>query len=358
MDQQGIRYNNSFINVDEIKEPGFFEGKEEWERTLFEFVLDWFSTSDSIVQKTSGSTGEPKLIGLKKKAMTASALKTIQYLGLNSGNTCWLCLPVEYIAGKMMVVRAITAGLNLVATVPAGTPEIPDQEIDFVAMVPLQVDNLIEKKAELGRIRKIIIGGSSIGYNLERKIQQISSMVYATYGMTETCSHIALQRMNGPNPDSNFLLLPGIGVYVNKNGCLVIDAPEFSDLLIVTSDRAEMSSNNGFRILGRVDDIINSGGIKISPELLEKEISRIINCECLIVPFPDGKLGQKAVLVLEKTDQNVCKGEKAIWLALKKNLKKHEVPKSLIWIDLYARKENFKIDRTKTKWMLLENIGC
>jgi len=355
MNPQGILYNHRFVGLDEIKMPGFLEKKEEWEKKLFEFVLNWFDNSDCIVQKTSGSTGEPKLIGLKKRDMTTSALKTIQYFGLKKGDTCWLCLPIDYIAGKMMVVRALIAGLNLLATPPDGLPKIPGVTIDFVALVPLQIDNLLDNRTDLSQLRKIIIGGSSIGYNLERKIQQLDSEVYATYGMTETCSHIALQRINGHEPDSCFVPLPGVGVHVDERGCLVIEVPELSSVKIITSDLAEVSER-GFRILGRADHVINSGGIKISPELLEKEISRIIGRECLVIPFPDDKLGQKAVLVVEKTNDNLWVDDKILWETLKRDLKKYEVPKMLIQLDGFVRKENFKIDRMATLRTILENF--
>ncbi len=348
MKQKGILYNNGFITVDDIEKHGFFEGRNEWERKLFGFVVDWFSNSDCVMQKTSGSTGKPKLIGLKKKAMTASALKTIHRLGLKQGDTCWLCLPVEYIAGKMMVVRAITAGMNLLATAPGGTPEIPDQTIDFAALVPLQLDNLLDKTADLSQIRRIIIGGSSVGYNLKKKIQHLNSEVYSTYGMTETCSHIALQRINGLQPDAFYVPLPGVMVYIDGHGCLVIEAPELLPSSIVTTDLAEVNARNGFKILGRADNVINSGGIKILPEPLENEISQVIDRECLIVPFPDDKLGQKVVLVLEKTALHRFADEKALWMALKTNLKKYEVPKQLIRVDGFVRKDNYKIDRLAT----------
>lgn len=304
------------------------------------------------LQKTSGSTGKPKTIRLKKSAMEASAKKTLAYFNLNEGDTALLCLPIDYIAGKMMVVRAMVGGLNLLEIEPKGTPEIPDQIIHFAAMVPIQVQNLIDSGYDFKNIKTLIIGGASVSYNLLKAIQNIPTAVYATYGMTETYSHIALQRLNGPNPDNCFHLLEGFSISVNKKGCLVIDAPEFSDKPIVTTDLAEIVSPTGFRWLGRADNVINSGGLKISPEELEAELSELLSAECLVVPLPDEKLGQKAVLVLE----NVYKDKNIDIQRIEKLVGKHITPKKVFYINSFPRNESMKIDRKKTIEILMKKM--
>lgn len=276
--------------------------------------------------------------------MVASAKKTLAYFNLQKGDTVLLCLPIDYIAGKMMVVRANVGDLNLLEIEPKGTPDIPDQTIHFAAMVPIQVQNLIDSGYEFQNIKTLIIGGASVSYNLLKAIQKLSTAVYATYGMTETYSHIALQRLNGSNPDSCFQLLDGFSISVNEKGCLVIDAPEFSDEPIVTTDLVDILSPKKFRWLGRADNVINSGGLKISPEELESKISKIIGDECLVVPLPDEKLGQKAVLVLERKNSQKPIDMGAIGI----NLGKHKAPKLVYYIDSFPRNESMKIDRKKT----------
>lgn len=296
------------------------------------------------LQKTSGSTGEPKTIKLKESAMIASARKTLKYFNLQKGDTALLCLPANYIAGKMMLVRALVGGLNLLEIEPKGRPVIPNQIIHFAAMVPLQVQNLIDSGYDFTNIKNMIIGGATVNYKLSQAIKKLPNAVYATYGMTETYSHIALQRLNGSKPESCFKLLEGIAVSTNEKGCLVIDAPEFSDKPIVTTDLVEILSPNEFRWLGRADNVINSGGIKILPEELEVIISEQLNSECLVVPVPDDILGYKVMLVLENVTHPKCVDMQAITLAVGK----HRAPKAVCYIDRFPRNESMKIDRKKT----------
>jgi len=342
MKLQNFTIDNQLISISGIEELLNLGLLPEWKSKVLLFILDWVNDDDFILQKTSGSTGEPKEIQLKKSAMIASAQKTIDFFQLKPNDTAWLCLPIEYIAGKMMVVRAIVGKLNLLISEPSGTPEIPDRPIDFTAMVPLQIQKLIDSKADFTRLRKLIIGGAAINFKLNQLLQTISPEVFATYGMTETCSHIALQRINGEKPDLLFNLLPGISISKNDKGCLLIDAPELTDFPIQTTDLVEIISPTEFRWLGRADNVINTGGIKVSPEVLEKQISQIIGSDCLIIPQQDERLGQKLVLVLEKSSNRTSE----VISQLKKVLEKHLCPKSVCFIDSFPRKDSMKIDRS------------
>ena len=299
---------------------------------------------DFLLQKTSGSTGEPKTIQLNESAMIASASKTLNFFNLKEGDTALLCLPANYIAGKMMIVRALVGGLNLLEIEPKGIPDIPEKTIHFAAMVPMQVQNLIDSGYDFANIKNLIIGGATVNFKLCQDIQKLPCTVYATYGMTETYSHIALQQLNGSKPDSCFRLLDGFAISTNEKGCLVIDAPEFSNEPIVTTDLVEIISPNEFRLLGRADNVINSGGIKILPEELEAIISKQLNTECLVVPVPDDKLGQKAILVLEKASHYKNIDLQAINL----HFEKHKIPKAVYYIDVFPRNKSMKIDRKKT----------
>lgn len=343
--EQTITINGENWGTARLKQK--FSGKPlpEWESKIYRFILNWFDNSGYILQKTSGSTGEPKEIKLKKSAMTRSAKATLGFFHLQPGNTAWLCLPVDYIAGKMMVVRAIEGKLNLIITEPEGTPIIPVQPIDFTAMVPLQLKKLIREKADFFNIRKLIVGGAPVDFLSQKALQTIPSEVFATYGMTETCSHIALQRLNGTNPDWHFHLLEGITVSTNAENCLVINAPGITDQTLETTDIAEIISPTEFRILGRTDNVINSGGIKISPENLEKKITQLIDCDCIVTFKTDSLLGQKLVLVIEKVSTKCT--EQQILDQLKPALPKYEIPKEVIFIDQFPRNQSLKIDRKK-----------
>jgi O-succinylbenzoic acid--CoA ligase len=274
----------------------------EWERELYVFLNEWFSDSDFVWAQTSGSTGEQKPIKLPKSVMIRSAKRTIEYFGLQSGSQLLLSLPCRYIAGKMMVVRAIVGQMNLIAIDPSTDFEfLQNESFDFGAMVPNQVFKLMEQssgKEKLQNIRNLLVGGSAISTALETQISGLSSRVVSTYGMTETASHIAIRELSGDRKSDYYQCLPGISVSLTENDCLQIHLPEFGEPL-QSNDLAELQSPACFRILGRVDSVIISGGIKYSPEVMEKKLEGIIAQRFVISSLPDEKLGEKLVLVIE-----------------------------------------------------------
>lgn len=274
----------------------------EWERELYVFLNEWFSDSDFVWAQTSGSTGEPKPIELQKSVMIRSAERTIEYFGLQSGTRLLLSLPCRYIAGKMMVVRAIVGQMNLIAIDPSTDFEfLQNESFDFGAMVPNQVFKLLGQpsgKEKLQNIRNLLVGGSAISTALETQISGLSSRIVSTYGMTETASHIAIRELSGDRKSDYYQCLPGISVSLTEKGCLQIHLPEFGEPM-QTNDLAELQSATCFRILGRVDSVIISGGIKYSPEVLEKKLEGIIAQRFVISSLPNEKLGEKLVLVIE-----------------------------------------------------------
>jgi O-succinylbenzoic acid--CoA ligase len=297
-----IILNNQTISIDLVADRLSSPDLSEWERELYFFLNEWFSDSDFVRAQTSGSTGEPKPIELPKSVMIRSAKRTIDYFGLQAGNRLLLSLPSRYIAGKMMVVRAIVGQMNLIAVDPSTDFEfLQNESFDFGAMVPNQVFKLLEQpsgKEKLQNIRNLLVGGSALSTVLETQISGLSSRVVSTYGMTETASHIAIRELSGDSKSDYYHCLPGISVSLTEKDCLQIHLPEFNGPL-QTNDLAELQSATCFRILGRVDSVIISGGIKYSPEVLEKKLEGIIAQRFVISSLPDEKLGEKLVLVIE-----------------------------------------------------------
>lgn len=243
---------------------------------------------------------------VEKRRMEASARITCRFLGLHEGETALLCLPLDYIAGKMMVVRAQTCQLHLISITPDGHPMATDcGPVDFAAMVPLQVWNSLQDPLQASRIRAIrhlIIGGGAVDANLAAALADFPNAVWSTYGMTETLSHIALRRLNGPERSDWYSPLEGVNVSVNADGCLVINAPAVHDGLLVTNDLAEIDGNR-FRILGRKDNVICSGGIKIQIEEVEALLRPHLSMPFMITKIPDTRLGQQMVLLTEDADR-------------------------------------------------------
>ena len=249
--------------------------------------------------KTSGSTGEPKRMRVEKCRMLNSARITCDFLGLKRGDTALLCLSTEYIAGKMMVVRALERGMKLVSIEPQGCPEW-EGTVDLAAMVPLQVWNLLHQcPSRLTHIRHLLIGGGAIDERLEEALQDLPNAVWSTYGMTETLSHIALRRLNGPTANSWYTPFDGVTLSQTEEGCLVIEAPAVHDGQLITNDMVELRSDGCFRILGRKDNVICSGGVKIQMEEVERLLRPHLPIPYMITRAKDERLGETVVLLME-----------------------------------------------------------
>lgn len=277
--------------------------------SLDEFLEEWNNPSPYVHVQTSGSTGAPKPMLVEKQRMLNSARITCDFLGLREGDTALLCMSLDYIAGKMMVVRSIERGLKLTTVAPSGHPlSTPHSPLDFAAMVPMQVYNSLqvpEEKERLMRIRHLIIGGGAIDDALAAALRTFPNHVWSTYGMTETLSHIALRRLNGPEASEWYTPFPSVKVSLNEDHCLVIDAPLVCATRLVTNDIAELSSGSvpsmKFRILGRKDNVICSGGIKIQIEEVERQLRPHLQAPFLITKRPDAKFGEVVVLLTEGT---------------------------------------------------------
>ena len=270
---------------------------------LKEFLAEWHNDSPTVLVHTSGSTGKPKPMWVEKRRMEASARMTCDFLGLREGDTALLCLPLDYIAGKMVVVRSLVRGLRLVCVEPSGEPlGTETEQIDFAAMVPMQVWNSLrvpEQRERLMQIRQLIIGGGAIDDALARALVDFPNQIWSTYGMTETLSHIALRRLNGPETSEWYTPFAGVTLSQTAEGCLVIDAPAVHDGQLITNDIAELANDGRFKILGRKDNVICSGGLKIQAEEVERLLSAHLREPFIITKRRDEKFGEVAVLLTE-----------------------------------------------------------
>ena len=250
---------------------------------------------------------------VEKRRMEASARMTCDFLGLRGGDTALLCMSLDYIAGKMMVVRSLVRGLRLITVEPSGHPLAGVAgQLDFAAMVPMQVWNSLqvaEERERLMTIGNLIIGGGAIDDRLAHELAGFPNRVWSTYGMTETLSHIALRRLSGPEATEWYTPLPGVSLTLTEDGCLVIDAPTVHDGRLVTNDIAEMAPDGRFKILGRKDNVICTGGIKIQAEEVERLLRAHLREPFVITKRRDEKFGEVVVLLTEgdvDTARDVC----------------------------------------------------
>lgn len=270
-----------------IKEGDYFE------KPLGIFILDWFDPKSYIEMNTSGSTGIPKIIRVEKQAMVNSALATGDFFDLQPGKRILHCLPTNYVAGKMMFVRAFILGLDMDFVAPSSHPlENVKGNYDFCGMVPLQAKNSL---SELGRFKKLIVGGAKVNKSLAQELVKLPGEIYETYGMTETITHIAAKRIG----EEAFKVLPNVKISADDRHCLVIDAHRISGEKIITNDLVDLVSDTKFIWKGRIDTVINSGGIKLIPEQIEEKLATSIPRRFFVYGEADETLGEKLVLYVE-----------------------------------------------------------
>lgn len=349
-----FKLNGKSYSSQELKEVAYSLVKEgeSFEISIGDFLLDWLNTSKVLTVFTSGSTGQPKEIELQKKQMANSALATGIFFNLNSGDSTLLCLPCNFIAGKMMLVRAMILGLELDYIAPNSNPlSGVSREYDFAAMIPLQAQNSIK---ELNSLKKLLIGGAKVGQDLIIKLLNVNTVVYETYGMTETITHIAAKKLNhnSTEVESYFKVLPSISIAKDARDCLVITAPKISHEKVITNDLVELVSEKEFKWLGRYDSIVNSGGIKLIPEQIEFKLAEVVKNRFFIAGIPDETLGEKLVLVVEG---EVNKSSINSKMSTLNKLSKFEIPKTIISVEKFMESANGKVLRSMTLAATLDN---
>lgn len=314
----------------------FIKEGDEYEKHIGEFLLEWLDDDLDIEVQTSGTTGVPKVIRLKKLAMIQSAIATGDFFNLAPGDKALLCLSAKYIAGKMMLVRAMILGLELdITTIDSKPLKYRDKQYDFAAMVPIQVENSLKK---LQNIEKVIIGGATLSQSLIAKLKKLKkTKAYETYGMTETITHVAVRKIG----EITFKTLPNINVSKDARDCLVIEAPKIMEEKVITNDIVDVINEHEFLWLGRYDNVINSGGVKLFPEQIEAKLQEVIADRFFIASEKDEKLGEKLILVIEAK-------EKEVDLNIFDSLDKFEKPKEIYFVPKFVETKTGKVNRLKT----------
>ncbi len=337
-----FKLNGFHLNADDLARIAysFIKEGEPFEKPVGDFLLDWLDHRDYIEMQTSGTTGLPKMIRVEKQAMVNSALATAEFFDLSAGIKVLHCLPMQYVAGKMQLVRAMILGWEIDLVEPVSNPlERNDTVYDFAAMVPLQAERSLLK---LKQIKKLILGGAKVNQALSHQLKGMHSEIYETYGMTETITHIAAKRVG----EAAFTVLPNVNISEDERHCLVIDPYAICNEPVVTNDVVEIVNDKQFVWLGRYDNVINSGGVKLFPEQIEEKLSAYIDRRFFVKGMPDETLGEKLVLVIEGGPYTV---EDSIFATLGK----FEKPKETIFVSQFAETASGKIKRTDT----VENVG-
>lgn len=326
----------------------------ESEKKLFSFLDQWFNGRPYLTVQTSGSTGKPKEIKLLKEHMKQSAEMTREYFAPWNEKPALLCLGTDYIAGKMMLIRALCYNIPLICVPPSSNPlKHLSTPVQFCAMVPAQVTHSM---AKLPLIEQLIIGGAPVSPDMEEELQNIKTRCYATYGMTETMTHIALKPLNGKNRSPYFTFLKGVSGSADDEGCLHIHAPRLGIERLPTNDVVELKGNR-FQWLGRKDFVINSGGLKIHPEEAEKKLSPALPFPFYSRSEPDELLGQKHVLVVKAAPTSLNK--KRITDAVQRLINdKKKRPKKVYFVNEVPLTATGKIKRSVSLNTVTQNASA
>jgi len=353
-----ISFSTKTFSIHDLKTNLQISNYEIYKQKALEFCVQWLEGKQSFVMNTSGSTGKPKSINIERKYLEKSALITAKALNLKKGDSALVSLNIEYIAGMMMLVRGLEIGLKLTLTTPSGFPLNEFDEntsFDFLSFVPLQIQNIIEKQPEkikiINKAKNIILGGAPISNDLEEKLQIFDAPIYHTYGMTETVSHIALRRLNGKDKKKYFSTLKGVKIKLDDRGCLVIETPTAHEE-VITNDLVEIKSEKDFIWLGRIDNVINTGGVKVQAEKIETQIEiyfkkNNLNKRFFVAGLPDEKLGQIISLIVERVEVKINM-EEINEIFLRNNFSKYETIKKIIFSENFIQTPTGKIDKQKT----------
>lgn len=322
---------------------------------IYRFLDEWFNDSEFVLLNTSGSTGIPKIIEARKTAMMHSARMTCEALNLSCKDMALLCLPISGIAGKMMIVRSLISGMKLSYVKPSGNPlEHLEFIPNFVAMVPLQIYNTLHDPIQtdcLKQIREVIIGGGFVDDFIIQSVQGFPNNIYITYGMTETLSHIALKKLTGLDRTDHYTPFSTVDISKSDNGCLKIKALNITDNELLTNDIVDIYPDGTFKILGRIDNVVNTGGMKIQIEEVERKLKPYLNCDYAISSAPDAKFGEIVILLLVGSVKEL--NEEQVFA----NLSAFEKPKQIIQLEQIPLTQTGKIDRAQCKVLIEEELN-
>ena len=328
-----------------------------YETKVLDFVRQWLTGTQEFGLTTSGSTGTPQPIALRRRQLEASARRTADFFDLGPGDRALVCLNCEYIGGLMMLVRGLERNMHLTIVEPQGNPldmVAANAEFDFAAFVPLQLRALLAagQAPRLNTMKAILVGGATVDATLAAAIQELRAPVYHTYGMTETCSHVALRRLNGPDATTAYRVLPGIAAGQDERGCLTLRGDVTDDQLVVTNDQVQLLDAHTFEWLGRADFVINTGGVKVPAEKVELVLDVALaeigeSRRCFVAGQPDARLGQAVTAFIEGSALSV-ETENQLQAMLAARLGRYEQPKQLSYVPTFQATANGKLDRAAT----------
>lgn len=350
--------NGQSYSFETIKQKGgmLLGEQDNIHQASFQLIQDWLNNKPSFSFTTSGSTGIPKPIELSRVQMEASAQGTIEALPLTQAEHFFVCMNTAFIGGAMLIVRALMLDATITLQEPTGNPLqlIPKEHpYTFASFAPLQLFPILKnehnEQSKLNRFKNVLVGGGVIDSLLENKLVTLNVKVYHTYGMTETVSHIALKELGR---QESFTALPGVQLKTDDRDCLAIRCAATNNEWVQTNDVVDLVNGHSFNILGRADEVINSGGIKIWPAKVEQAIRDQLGTtitNLFVYGLPDAKLGQQLIAVIETDMKNAIT---TLPVKLGAQLSKYEIPRQYFTLPAFCYTPTGKINKVETLKMI------
>ena len=317
-------------------------------------VEAWLAAADPTpwVVETSGSTGRPKRVVLTREAMLASAAASARRVGgpAGSGGGRWLlALPSSYVAGLNVIVRSLVAGH---APVVLGDSFAESARgCDFVSLVPTQLHRLLSSDAAvLKGFHTVLLGGGPIDPALRARAEAAGVHVVATYGSAETCGGcvydglpldgVALA-LGGPPGEPSRIRLGGPTLFSGYADDPALTAEVLVDGWFLTSDAGRLDEDGRLQVLGRLDDVVVTGGVNVSaPAVAARLRQHPLVSEAEVLGVPDEEWGNRLVAFVVGTPSLV---ELRDWVAEERP--RAWAPRQLVVLDAMPMLANGKPDR-------------
>ena len=259
----------------------------------------------AVVSLTSGTTSNPKPVELSFQAMSSSANSLYRAADLDDSARWLCCLPPYYIAGLAVIARSwikeVPVSFHNTFDLEKVSNEINSNSVDAISLIPNQLKQLLDANVDLSKLQTILVGGSSVDFNLQNTVLNLGLNVHFTYGLTETFGGICLDHKLFDNTEAEIVngqiyLRSGSMMSGYRHDQRLTFHKLTHDGWFATGDLGTYE-NNILNVTGRIDDLINSGGIKIEPLLIEKAMQSIGYNQAIVVATPHNKLGQCLTVV-------------------------------------------------------------
>jgi O-succinylbenzoic acid--CoA ligase len=303
-----------------------------------DWVKRWNSRDSNFTFLTSGTSGSAKEILFSREQIEKSAWRTAQFFKWSDGMEVLHSLPMQYVAGRMNVLRALITKQSVWKMTPKVEMTSNDfyrlENIEWWTLTPPMLSSFLSIEQPVLTKAKLLVGGAPVVQSLIDKAQGVGNEIWESYGAAETLTHIALRKLNGNDKSKGFKPLHGVSIKMTEQGMAIDDG--FLGNAVVTSDLGTWINDKEFIVEGRIDDIINSGGVKINPLEVEKIIHQHMKEAGFVKGSKDDRWGQIVTWVVKY--DTIIPQDWQDWFISQPLLK----PKLIVRVDVLPQNENGK----------------